>query len=51
LRINVKGKKAESEAPGAVNFRFVVACASGKIVKIVGPDSQPFVYLDILSPK
>ena len=34
---NVKEKKEpESEAPGSLNFRFVAACGSGKIVKIVG---------------
>ena len=34
----VKRKKGrESEALGRLNFRFVAACGSGEIVKIVGP--------------
>lgn len=33
------GKKAESEAPGLLNLRFVAACGSGEIDKVVVSDS------------
>ena len=51
---DVKSKKRpELKAPGSLNFRFVAACGSGKIVKIVEPDpligicTQLFSTLDI----
>ncbi len=42
-------KRSESEAPGRLNFRFVAACGSGKIVKIVGSNPGAVQIRDLLA--